>query len=229
MVIAACQFFYQFRARHLLDIRKARYLYLRQRVTFVFRYQLPQLRGIPQDTRLLHLADYLSQANLTDFKPVSFQRIGKKRRTQFLPHRRKLRRIPHQQKTTPLPRIDKLYQVIQQTSRTEHAAGQAFVGNHGSFVHYKQGVCSKIVIYGEISKLVGIGPLPVYLLMNGESGMACIRRKNFCGTSRRSQQYRLLLQLIHRFHQCSDQRCLTGTGVTSQDKNFIRQSRQQEL
>ena len=51
--------------------------------------------------------------------------------------------------------------------------------------------------------------------------MPRIRRENFCRPSGRCQQYRLLLQLIQRPHQGTDQRCFTRPRITTKHKNHL--------
>ena len=175
MVVARAQRFYQLITGQNFNIGKPRNLYFWQAVTIVFRYQLPQAGGIPQDTRLLLLTHYLRQVHLHHFQPVAFQGIGKEGRTLLLPHWRQLCRIAHQQQTASLAGIDKLHQVVQQPARAEHGTGQSPIGNHRGLIHYIESVSCQIIVHRKIAQLVGERLLSINFFMNCKRRMPRIR------------------------------------------------------
>ena len=92
-------------------------------------------------------------------------------------------------------------QVVEQATGAEHGTGQAIVGNHRCLIDNEQGMLMQILVYREIIHFVGEGPLAIDLLVNGESGVPGIMRKDFGRPPSGSQQNTLLLKLV----ECLDQ------------------------
>ena len=137
-------------------------------------HHLTDLRGIPQDARLLTLAQHLVEVALIHRHPISAQDVCHQRRTLLFAHRRQLCLIADEKHPTVLPAVDKLHQVVEQTATAEGGVAVALIGNHRSLIHNKQRVAVQVVVQIE-GREVASRLLPVDTAVDGISLMARIQ------------------------------------------------------
>ena len=107
---------YEFVARHDLDVGKPLEMYFWQCYPSAFADGLlrPYLRGIPQNARLLTLAQHLVQVALMDVQAVASQHFRLQGRTPFFTDWRQLGTVANEQQAAVAFVIDKTHQVVEQ-------------------------------------------------------------------------------------------------------------------
>ena len=75
--------------------------------------------GIIQNARLGKLAHHLRKRLLVYVKPIRLQQREHQRRTLLLAHGGQLGSVAHKHQAAPLPRVDILDKVVEQTPRAE--------------------------------------------------------------------------------------------------------------
>ena len=101
---------------------------------------LTDLRGVPENARLLSLSKYLIQVTFIDPHPIAAQHVGHQRRTLVFTHWRQLGLVADEQHTTVRATtrlIDEGHQVVEQATAPEGRVAIALIGNHRGLIYYK--------------------------------------------------------------------------------------------
>ena len=120
-------------------------------------------------------------------------------RTFLFAHGRQLCRITHHHQAATCASVDKLDEVVQQTTGAKEAVS-AVVGYHRGLIDDEQGFFERIPSGIEVSVLPLEGILTIDNLVDGVGRTAGMEREDFGRTSCWSQQHHGALQLLPNAH-----------------------------
>ena len=173
------------------------------------RYHLAYNCGVVQNARFLALSQHLVEVALVCGQSVAAHEVGAQGWRFFFAHGRKLRLVADKHQSAVASGVYKLYEIVEQTARTEHRSLQSFVCNHRRLVDHKERVgvhvgCKREVAFERL--------LSVDAAVYGRCWRVGVDGEHFGSSSGRCKQHYTLLKLQHSAHYSTRQRCLTRSG-----------------